>query len=87
MEDRMEKLETRMDRMEERQQRIETEQAETRVYVKQIFERLDGLKDDLFTLFGKKSDTSKDTKQWIDFSKWIIAGTIFVIVAYIFTQK
>lgn len=78
---RVERLEERVDRMEQDLTVVKTEQAETRVYVKQIFERIDDLKD-MIKSAGKNQ--TKNQTQWIEFAKWLIGGTIFIIVAYIF---
>lgn len=82
-EDRLDKLEAGQKELSDRQVKIETEQAETRVYVKQIFERIDDIK-----LFVKGSQTPKSNsnKEWMDLFKWVLGGTIFIIVAAIFTK-
>lgn len=77
LEKRIEKVETKMEAIDQRQNKIENQQAETRVYVKQIFDRMDDIK--LMIQTGKKSTTQN--KEWIDLVKWIIGGTIFVMVA------
>ena len=77
-EKRIEKVETKMEAIDQRQNKIENQQAETRVYVKQIFDRMDDIK--LMVQTGSKKSTSPN-KEWIDLVKWIIGGTIFVMVA------
>jgi len=74
---RVDRLESRVERVERDISDIRSEQAETRVYVRQIFDRIDDLKTMI-------SAGGKSQSQWIDFVKWIIGGTIFIIVAYLF---
>lgn len=79
-ESRLSRLENRVDRIESDVSAIKTEQAETRVYVKQILERI----EDLRAIISSAKNGSESTKTWIDLVKWLVGGTIFVLIAYIF---
>lgn len=111
---RITSLENRVDKLEERVNDVEKYQAETKVYIKQIFENLEDLKisirsgltkDDLFSFLKDQQETIKEqTKlqhtdrkeerkhsgstldKWQQFVLFIIAGTIFVIIGYLFGQ-
>ncbi len=77
-------------------------QGGTKVYVEEIKEQITNLENRLFTFMAdlvknlttkdEKSDATaanerdKQTQKWLDFAKWIIGGTIFIIVAYMFTK-
>jgi len=75
--ERVRRVEYRVDRIERDVSEIKAEQAETRVYVKQIFERIDDLK----TMIAANG---KNNANWLNFAKWVIGGTIFIIVMYLF---
>lgn len=86
---RIDKVEERLDKVEERQNRLENEMVETKVYIKQINEKIGEVKVDIKEINQninrqQDEDDVKNTSQWIEFAKWIIGGTIGVIIAYIF---
>jgi septal ring factor EnvC (AmiA/AmiB activator) len=82
---------------------INTFQAETKTYVTEIKNQIDRLETRLFSFMDGlvKNLTAKEetenkaaqdertntTDKWLAFSKWIIGGTIFVIVAYFFGKE
>lgn len=74
---RIERIEERVGRVERDVSEMKTEQAETRIYVKQIFERIDDMKT-MIAVHGKNNS------HWFSFAKWILGGTIFIIVMYLF---
>lgn len=84
----------RLDKLEDRVTQIEKEQAETRVYVKQIFSILDELKvtsktqitkDDLFKFMSEQNkQNSASTSNWQKWTLTIIAGTLFAAIGYFF---
>lgn len=111
---RITNLEGRVDKLDERVNDIEKYQAETKVYIKQIFENLEDLKisirsgltkEDLFIFLKEQQTTIKEQtmlqhtdrkderlhsgstlEKWQQFVLFIIAGTIFVIIGYLFGQ-
>lgn len=78
-------------------------QGGTKVYVGEIKDQLSNMENRLFNFMGDlvKNLTQKEsneddksrqernitTKAWLDFSKFILAGTIFIIVAYFFIKR
>lgn len=101
---RLDRLEEQYEKLEERQRNVEKDQAETRVYVKQILESIATLRVDVTTMFKEhKAEMAQqqhsqalqenaqvgqqERSQWMEFAKWIIGGTVFIIVAYFFGGK
>ncbi len=82
---------------------ITTFQAETKTYVTEIKNQIDRLETRLFSFMdglvknltareetenkAAQTERTTTTDKWISFSKWIIGGTIFVIVAYFFGKE
>ena len=82
---------------------IATTQAESRVYLSEIKQQIDRLESRLFAFMDNlvsklTTSNNEETKQavlertdntekWLAFSKWVIGGTIFVIVAYFFVKE
>lgn len=92
MERRVESLEERQERVDsairvlsDRIHKLETDQAETKVYIKMILDNINELKN-LIGVGVKSAGASPNQQQWFDLVKWIIGGTIFLIVANIFTK-
>jgi len=56
VESRVSRLEERMDKVEEKLEKHSIEQAETRVYVKEIYSKLEDIKTTIATLQGRDSD-------------------------------
>ena len=111
---RITNLESRVDKLDERVNDVEKYQAETKVYIKQIFENLEDLKisirsgltkEDLFIFLKDQQATIKEQtklqhtdrkeerkhsgstlEKWQQFVLIILAGTIFVIISYLFGQ-
>lgn len=75
---------------------LKTNQAETRVYVEQILNAVEKLENKIFTYVGQltaanssnnseeRTQKGKDTDKWIGLIKWILGGTIFLIIGYLF---
>ena len=93
-------IEERLNQQENKIKDMTTFQAETKTYVTEIKSQIDRLETRLFSFMDGlvKNLTSKDETErkaeqservstqdkWISFAKWIIAGTIFIIVLYFF---
>jgi uncharacterized coiled-coil protein SlyX len=60
MENRVSRLEERMDKVEDKLEKHSIEQAETRVYVKEIYKKLDDLNTRFATLSSAKQNDSDD---------------------------
>lgn len=65
-EHRIERLEERMTAAEQKIEKQAVEQAETRVYVKEIYKRMDEIKTSIIaiTASGKDDKSDKDSDRW-----------------------
>lgn len=75
---------------------LKTNQAETKIYVEQILSAVEKLENKIFTYVGQltaannsnnseeRTQKDKDTDKWIGLIKWILGGTIFLVIGYLF---
>lgn len=75
MESRVIRLEDRMSKVEDKLDRHSIEQAETRVYVKEIYKKLDDLKASL----DSKTTSKSDNDMWPKIIERIIWGFVTVV--------
>lgn len=96
-------VEDRLNQHETNIKDITNFQAETKTYVTEIKNQIDRLETRLFSFMDglvknltakeeKESQTALEertanTDKWISFAKWVIGGTIFVIVMYFFGKE
>lgn len=80
VEQRMDRLEERVDKLEEKVEKQGLDFAETRVYVKEIYKRLDDLKVNLASLSTKREENNdKNNDRWAK----IVERAIWAIVAIV----
>lgn len=84
MEQRIERLEDRVDKLEERQQKHAEEFAETKVYVKHIYKKIEEIVTSLEILKTASNLTRDEGKgEWKQFFEkgfWLVAGAIVAFI-------
>jgi hypothetical protein len=101
LERRLDRLETnsteRFEKLEGRVATTEMEQARSLIYIEQIFGKLEDIKtsisngitkDDLIGLFrDMNANNQTSMSSWQKWTLAILAGTIFIVIGYIFSGK
>lgn len=78
MEQRIDRLEFRVDKLEEKAEKQGLDFAETRVYVKEIYKKMDEIKASLEVM---KKESGSEWKQFFEKGFWLAAGAVVAYLA------